>query len=106
LPPSTRSSLPAFRLRRGPRLPTPACPRSVRRFTPSDRESAVQCRLLGVPGIARHPCYSSSPSTPCGDRSGLRPMVRPTMPSADFCAAVGRLCSRPSPEGHDTDLLG
>src|SRR3954462_5235308 len=41
-----------------------------------------------------------------GDRSGLRPASQPTMPSADFCAAVGPPCDDPSPGGHGADLLG
>jgi hypothetical protein len=45
----------------------------------------------------RRPSYSPSPSTPCGDRSGLRPMAWPTTPSADFCRALDRPCDHPSP---------
>jgi hypothetical protein len=45
----------------------------------------------------RRPSYLPSPSTPCGDRSGLRSMVWPTTPSADFCRAVGWSCDHPSP---------
>src|SRR4029453_1657832 len=41
-----------------------------------------------------------------GDRSGLRPTGRPTMPSADSCAAVGPPCDGPSPVGHGAGLLG
>src|SRR5215472_17802530 len=35
-----------------------------------------------------------------GDRSGLRPARRPTMPSADFCTAVRAPYDVLSPEGH------
>ena len=42
--------------------------------------------------VTRCPSYLPSPSTPCGDRSGLQPSRRPTTPSADFCAAVGGPC--------------
>jgi hypothetical protein len=34
--------------------------------------------------------YLPLPSTPCGDRSGLRPTA-PTTPFADFCAALNGL---------------
>jgi len=56
-----------------------------RGFTPFGRGSAAQCRLLGVPVVVRHTCYLSSPLPPCGDRSGLRPVVgliRPLLTSA------------------------
>ena len=40
------------------------------------------------PSMSRAP-YSPLPLTPCGDRSGLRHEVpMPTLPSADFCAAL------------------
>jgi hypothetical protein len=49
--------------------------------------------------IMRCPSYLPSPSTPCGDRSGLRPPKRPTTPSADFCTAVRAPCGSLSPSG-------
>ena len=46
----------------------------------------------------RRPSYLPSPSTPCGDRSGLRSMVWPTtLLWVDFWRAVGRPCSHLSP---------
>jgi len=45
----------------------------------------------GRVAVMRCPIYSPFPSTLLGDRSGLRPARRPTMPSADFCTAVRAL---------------
>src|ERR1700720_3840341 len=60
--------------------------------------------------VMRRPSYLPSPSTPCGDRSGLQPPERPTTPSADFCIAVraprGSLSPSGCPGGHGADLLG
>src|ERR1700733_735023 len=59
--------------------------------------------------VMKRPSYLPFPSTPCGDRSGLRPPKRPT-PSADFCTAVRAPCGALSPlgypRGHDADLWG
>src|SRR5208282_5809330 len=97
--------LPGFRVRTTPQRLTPACPNPGRRFTPPGRASADPCRLFGVTDVARHPCYSSSPSAPCGDRSGLQPPRRPIMPSADFCAAVREPCGPLSPSGFPGDTM-
>src|SRR5271165_123259 len=97
--------LPGFRVRTTPQRLTPACPNPGRRFTPPGRASADPCRLFGATDVARHPCYSSSPSTPCGDRSGLQPPRRPIMPSADFCAAVREPCGPLSPSGFPGDTM-
>ena len=69
--------LPAFRIRMTPQRLARACPNPDRRFTPPGRASADTSRLFSVTDIARHPRYSPFPSTPCGDRSGLRPLKRP-----------------------------
>ena len=102
--------LPAFRIRMTPQRLTRACPNPDRRFTPPGRASADTSRLFSVTDVARHPRYLSFPSTPCGDRSGLRPPKRPTTPSADFCAAVRGPCGSLSPSGfpagHGADLPG
>src|SRR3954452_24801751 len=56
--------------------------------------------------VMRRPSELPFPSPPCGDRSGLRPARRPTMPFADFCTAVRGPLGSLSPGGHGADLLG
>src|SRR5271167_3793606 len=55
--------------------------------------------------VMRCPSYLPSPSTPCGDRSGLQSPKRPTTPSADFCIAVRAPRGSLSPSGCPWDTI-